>query len=199
LSWFEYFCHVVDFCHFLLFWHIFQSYWKYSNNDRKMTKKYNASRKMSFLQPAKSSPFCHSCHLVDLFVFFLVICWCNCLRNMENIKNYSVHDKQNYRPKLKWQKNDKTVTKTITDKTELTRNYKINVSTISRVWLRVSFKCSENSDYWIDAYTFFLICRSWSKHSKTMNQWQARSKSPARIRPVNHAMELAQNMICIYS
>jgi len=44
------------------------------NNDRKMTKNGNASRKMQFLQPAKLS-CCLSCfsHLVENLSFFVVV------------------------------------------------------------------------------------------------------------------------------
>ena len=53
----------------------------------------NASRKMSFLQPANLPYFCHVLSFGGNFVFF-VIFWCNVLQNIENIKKCSINDKK---------------------------------------------------------------------------------------------------------
>ena len=73
---------------------------KYSKNDSKMTNNDNASRKMTFLQPAKSSSFRHFWSFGGFFCHFLVI-----LAHFSNIlKNISKLFEQ-------WQKNDNALRK----------------------------------------------------------------------------------------
>ena len=103
---------------------------------------------------------CNFCHLqkyifLSFFGHFFVILWkcchflsfwCNFLKNSENDWKILRKMTEKWQTKLKWQKNDKKMT----DKTEMTKkndqkkrqkNDKINIWTISRVWLRVSSKC----------------------------------------------------------
>ena len=86
-----------------------------------MTKNDNASRKMQFLPPAKVHVFVvflsFFCHFVEIVIFLSF--WCNFLKNSENDWKILRKMTEKWQTKLKWQKNDKKMTKN--DKTEMTK------------------------------------------------------------------------------
>jgi hypothetical protein len=143
----HFFCRLfVIFCHFfVIFLKIVKKSKNSSENDRKMTTKWqkndNASRKMQFLPPAKSGFFLS-------FVCHFVILWKIChffghvgailskrVKKIEKFfEKWQKNDRKNlndkkkdkkmtkkWQTKLKWQKTRQKMTKKITDKTEMTK------------------------------------------------------------------------------